>query len=157
MNSSKETLVLNTIKYFQTEYPQGVPKNILKIDLEISNDEINTIINELESKKLIKKEDSNILFLKTEDTKTLSDEPLKKNKPELTEREEKALEIIQKLKGDTELISRNILEGNLLYGDLCLSDIQLYNLLNLLDNKNILKRVQRKDGTYYSLNMNYKD
>lgn len=42
--TNRETLVSNRIKYFQTEYPEGVPISILKLDLGFSVDELKEIL-----------------------------------------------------------------------------------------------------------------
>ncbi|MCE7698782.1 MAG: hypothetical protein K8E24_008100 [Methanobacterium paludis] len=65
--------------------------------------------------------------------------------------EEKAFEIIKELAGESKLVSRYFLEGNMLYGDLKLSTQKTYKLIISLENKGLIKRVQRSDGEYYSL------
>jgi hypothetical protein len=67
----------------------------------------------------------------------------------LSEKEQKSLEIIRKLVDEEGNVSRTLMEGNLLYGELGLTDIQMYNLVTSLENKGILKKIQLTDGEYY--------
>ena len=67
----------------------------------------------------------------------------------LSEKEQKSLEIIRKLVDEEGNVSRTLMEGNLLYGELGLTDIQMYNLVTSLENKDILKKIQLTDGEYY--------
>lgn len=71
-------------------------------------------------------------------------------KDQLSETEEQSLEIIGKLVDDSGNISRTLLEGTLLYGELELSSISMYNLITSLEYKGILKKISLTDGEYYS-------
>lgn len=66
-----------------------------------------------------------------------------------SEAELESLEIIKKLVDDSGNISRTILEGNLLYGELGLSSIAMYNLITSLEYKKVLKKIKLIDGEYY--------
>ena len=46
---------------------------------------------------------------------------------------------------------RYVLEGALLYGELELSPKRTYNITVSLENKNLLKKVKRADGEYYTI------
>lgn len=46
---------------------------------------------------------------------------------------------------------RYVLEGALLYGELELSPKRTYNIIVSLENKNLLKKVKRADGEYYTI------
>ncbi len=70
---------------------------------------------------------------------------------DLSERELKALEIIKVLAGDSKHVSKYLLEGNLLYGDLKLSALGTYNLISSLENKGLIKHVKLSDGEYYTI------
>jgi len=70
-------------------------------------------------------------------------------KNQLSDTEQQSLEIIRKLVDDEGYLSRTLLEGNLLYGELMLSSIRMYNLITSLENKQILKKIQLSDGEYY--------
>jgi hypothetical protein len=157
-----------------------VPISIIKIDLDLDEDELNQIFNQLESQGSLTRTDNNLLLYKLgQEANSMDNTPDDEDNPDLSvpnqdsaivadgdkiefdnvlnEVEIQFLDIARSLVDDSGLISRNILEGHLLYGELKLTDIEMYNLLNSLDNKGILNKVQRKDGTYYILNSSYKD
>lgn len=165
---TNETIITDKIKYYQIEYPDGVPLSILKLDLDMSVEEL--------QKNLLALEEQGILFIEDEeyvklvesterDTMEL-DETVKENKslkvtnePEiknaitydLTEKEMKALEIIKEITDESGHISRYMLEGSLLYGELKLNTLGVYNLVMALENKGILKKVQIRDSEYYAI------
>jgi len=211
--------VLNGIKYFSAEYQGGVPYNILKLDLDTSEEDLNPILEHLENENYISRRDGMILLenresngnkekgvdvpeetqlnespegtvesnspdIPTEDTGDVNDanssvdtedvndtssnadtedvndadaedvgdtgetgevEP----KEEFSEVELKSLEIIENLVDDSGNLSRTLLEGNLLYGELELSSILMYNLITSLEYRGILKKFKLTDGEYY--------
>ena len=183
---TSETIITSRIKYFQIEYPDGVPINILKLDLDISVEEL--------QKNLLSLEEQGILFIENEEYVKLVDNMLEdlsnesenisaesgtielKSKElkymskdskttgltleveveeaktyDLTENEMKALEIIKNLTDESGHISRYIMEGSLLYGELKLSTLGVYNLIMSLENKGIIRKVQVHDSEYYAI------
>ncbi len=199
--TTQQKRVLNGIKFFQAEYQGGVPYNILKLDLDISAEDLNVILEFLEGENYISRQDGIILLQKDAEIKkgadspqeTQSEEILKeiagdniskspledKNdktgedaednnntvdsidsdldsgdledeiKDQLSDVEKQSLHIIQKLVDDSGNISRTLLEGTLLYGELKLNSIPMYNLITSLENKGILKKINLTDGEYY--------
>ena len=150
--TKKENLVLNQIKYFQAEYGDGVPYNILKLDLDMSETEFKDILDNLEYKELISRVDNYIKAQVTDSKINTVESREEVLKEELNQKEEKAFEMIKNLAEDG-LISRYILEGNLLYGDLKLSNLQMYHLIVILENKGLIKKIQMKNGEYYTIKM----
>lgn len=148
--TKKENIILNQIKYFQSEYSNGVPYNILKLDSNLSEIDLRDILRNLENKDLISKSDDYIITKVTESKINVVDSQIEVLKEDLNQTGKKAFEII-KNKSKNGLISRYALEGNLLYGDLKLSNIQMYHLIVELENKCLIKKIQMKDGEYYSL------
>jgi hypothetical protein len=168
-----ETTVTSRIKDLQREYPDGVPINILKMDLGLSVDELQVILLSLENQgvlfieneeyvKLVEntpEEESLLEESPTEDASklTIPDESLKEGisskeiPDDLTEKELKALEIIKELADDSGHVSRHIVEGNLLYGDLKLNTLGFYNLIMSLENKGLIKKIKLTDGEYYTV------
>jgi len=150
--TKKENRVLNQIKYLQAEYNDGVPSNILKLDLSMSETEFKDILYNLEDKGLIYKEDNyikaNIVNSKINAVES-REEVLRED---LNQTEKKAFEIIKNLASEN-IISRHFLEGNLLYGDLKLSNLKMYHIIISLENKGLIKKIQRKDGEYYNVKM----
>ena len=148
--TKKENLVLNQIKYLQAEYNDGVPSNILKLDLSISETEFKDILDNLESKGLILKSNNYIKANAVDSKINTVDSREEVLKEDLNQTEKKAFEIIRNLASDG-LVSKYLLEGNLLYGDLKLNNLQMYHIIISLENKGLIKTVQQKDGEYYSL------
>jgi hypothetical protein len=68
---------------------------------------------------------------------------------QFSEKELKAMELIQKVVDESGNISRTLLEGAFLYGELELSSISMYNLVTSLENKGIIKKIKLTDGEYY--------
>ncbi len=148
--TKKENLVLNQVKYFQAEYSSGVPSNILKLDLSMSETEFKDILTNLENKGLISKND-NYIKANVVDAKINAVESREEViREDLNQTEKKTFELITSLATDGS-ISRHLLEGNLLYGDLKLSNLQMYQIIVSLENKSLIKKVQKKDGEYYCL------
>jgi len=147
----KENMVLNQIKYFQNEYKNCVPYRILKLDLDLSEMDLKDIINTLDQKGIVSYQDGSVTLLETGTINVWeSQEDVKKE--ELNETEEKAFEIIKNVAGESGLISKTLLEGNMLYGELKLTSLKTYSLIIALENKGLIKKIQRPDGEYYTLN-----
>jgi hypothetical protein len=147
----KENIVLNQIKYYQNEYKNGIPYRILKLDLDLSEMDLKDILMMLDSKNIISYQDGTVKLLETGHINVWeSKEDVKKE--ELNQTEEKAFEIIKKVAGESGLISKTLLEGNMLYGGLKLTSLKTYSLIIALENKGLIKKIQLPDGEYYTLN-----
>ncbi|MDR2545576.1 MAG: hypothetical protein LBD03_08625 [Methanobrevibacter sp.] len=70
---------------------------------------------------------------------------------ELNKKEKESLKILINLIKDDKTVSRHLLEGNLLYGELKLSNFSMYHVLLSLENSNIIKMIKKTDGDYYKL------
>ena len=165
---TNETIIIERIKDFQMEYPDGVPLNILKMDLGISVEEL--------QKNLLTLEEQEILFIENEEyvklvestdgenmeldetltengSSKITEEPVIKNAItyDLTEKEMKALEIIKEITDESGHIPKYILEGSFLYGELELSTLGVYNMIMSLENKGIIKKITIKDSEYYAI------
>ncbi|KUK71621.1 hypothetical protein [Methanobacterium sp. 42_16] len=240
--TSQQKRVLNGIKYFHAEYQGGIPYKILKLDLDMSEEDLNPILEHLEKENYISRREGFIYLEKdrkskeneaaihqetplgessketvednardvsstekgkvnetfdavkdvdnapkevtpaptsTEDVtpsdtpvevsnesgmdSVTSDVPLEeegakgeeesKETDELedrfSEKELESMELIQKLVDESGKISRTLLEGNLLYGEMELTDIRMYNLITSLENKGVLRKFTLTDGEYY--------
>lgn len=240
--TSQQKRVLNGIKYFHAEYQGGIPYKILKLDLDMSEEDLNPILEHLEKENYISRREGFIYLEKdrkskeneaaihqetplgessnetvennagevsstekgkvnetfdavkdvdnapkevtpaptsTEDV-TPSDTPVEvSNESEMdsvtsdvpleeegakgeeesketdeledrfSEKELESMELIQKLVDESGKISRTLLEGNLLYGEMELTDIRMYNLITSLENKGVLRKFTLTDGEYY--------
>jgi hypothetical protein len=148
--TQKENMVLNQIKYFQTEYQNGVPYRILKLDLDLSEMDLKDILNMLDEKRIVSYRDGTVKLLETGSINVVeSKEDVKKE--ELNQAEEKAYELIKKVGGESGLVSRSFLEGQMLYSELKLTSLKTYNMIIALENKGLMKKIQRPDGEYYTL------
>lgn len=171
----QETLILNSLRYFQAEYTEGVPLSILKLDLDLDDEQLHEAIHSLKSRGTITFARGKVKMVEAESKspdevveefkmieKTPQPEiPDKGGTPEtrvigevsveLSQTERESLLIIKKLADESGFVSRHLLEGHLLYGDLKLSNLKIYNLLNSLQNKGLLSKTHQKDGTYYRL------
>jgi DNA-binding Lrp family transcriptional regulator len=147
--TKKENFILNQIKYLQAEYSEGVPYNILKLDSDLSETKLKDILNSLENNGLISKADNYIKALTVASKINIVESSAEVRQEELNREEENALIIIEELTDDDGLVSRHILEGNLLYGDLKLSNLGMYHLIIKLENKGLIKKINMKDGEYY--------
>ena len=165
---SSVNLVLDKIKDLQLEFPDGVPVNILLQELNLSDEELKAtllslmddgvIFIEEESVKLVEQVSEDDMVsgdsIGLDDSVNVSDETVIMDEvkiEDLSERELKALEIIKVLAGDSKHVSKYLLEGNLLYGDLKLSELGTYNLISSLENKGLIKHVKLSDGEYYTI------
>lgn len=133
--TKKEKVVLNQINYLQMEYANGISDNMLKMDLDLTEHQYKEVLEDLERKNLISRIDGKIKAL--ENTKKISVVDTRKEvrTAELDQMELEALKIIRSLTGDDQLVSRYILEGNLLYGNLKVSNFRMYHILISLENK----------------------
>lgn len=146
----KENMVLNQIKYFQNEYTEGVPYRILKLDLDLSEMDLKDILNTLAGKSIVSYKNETINLLETGPINVHETKEAVKNE-ELNQTEERAFELIKEIAGEEGIISKSLLEGQMMYGELKLTNLKTYNLIISLENKGLIKKSQRSDGEYYSL------
>ncbi len=151
--TKKENVVFNQIKYLQMEYNEGISENILKMDLDITEHHFKEVLEDLERKKLIIRVDGKIKALSVGKKISVVDTRKEVKTAELDQMEVEALNIIRNLSEDEEdgLVSRYIVEGNLLYGNLNVSNFRMYHILISLENKGILKKIKKNDGEYYQV------
>jgi hypothetical protein len=157
MTVSQEKLIISSLKYLQAEYPDGVPFNIIKLDLSLSDDEFKEILLNLKDQGLVSIVDEQIKIFKkvSEDYSKVEFQDdtglIEKEEINLSEKESEAWDLMHELADESGRISRHILEGNLLYGDLKLTTLGVYNLITSMVNKGLLKKIQLIDGEYYSI------
>lgn len=149
--TKKEEIVLNQIKIFQSEYPEGIPINFLKTELDFREYDLIQILNSLSDKNLTEyRGDKVVLGDAEKDINTVNSSQDVKN-IELDLKEKQSIDLIKELVDEHNLVSRYTLEGNLLYGDLKLSDFRMYHIILSLENKGVLKPIKKDDGDYYLL------
>ena len=149
--TKNEEVVLNQIKIFAIEYPDGIPVNVLRKDLGFHEYDLIEILDELQDKELIIFKDNKISI--SEHEKEINTVNSKKDveELELNMKERESYKLIQELVDDKNLISKYTLEGHLLYGDLQLSNFRMYHIILSQQNKGLLKPITKDDGEYYLL------
>lgn len=149
--TKKEEVVLNQIKIFIKEYSDGIPIELIRKEVDFHEYDLIQILNTLSDKDLI--QFNNDVVLLTDSEKEINAVNSKKDVEaiELNLKEKESYNLIKELVDDNNLVSRYILEGNLLYGDLKLSNFRMYHIILSLENKGLLKRIEKEDGEYYLL------
>ncbi len=149
--TKKEEVVLNQVEIFDLEFDDGVPINLLKDELGFHEYDLVQILNILSEKNLIEFNGDNVKL-------TISDKEINavKSKKDVEEieldiKEKESYNLIKQLVDDRNLVSKYLLEGHLLYGDLKLSNFRMYHIILSLENKNLLKPINKEDGEYYLL------
>ena len=149
--TKKEEVVLNQIKIFIKEYSDGIPIELIRKEVDFHEYDLIQILNTLSDKDLIQFDNDVVLL--TDSEKEINAVNSKKDVEaiELNLKEKESYNLIKELVDDNNLVSRYILEGNLLYGDLKLSNFRMYHIILSLENKGLLKRIEKEDREYYLL------
>lgn len=150
----KEEVVFDQIKIFDVEYDGEIPISALKKELcsgSFHEYDLVQVLNSLANKKLIDFKDSIIRLISSD--KEISTVNSKKDleELELNIKEKESFELIKTIVNEKNLVSKYILEGNLLYGDLKLTNFRMYHIILSLENKGLLKHIHKSDGEYYLL------
>ena len=150
----KEEVVFDQIKIFDVEYDGEIPISALKKELcsgSFHEYDLVQVLNSLANKQLINFKDSIIKLISSD--KEISTVNSKKDleELELNLKEKESFELIKTLVNEKNLVSKYILEGNLLYGDLKLTNFRMYHIILSLENKGLLKHIHKSDGEYYLL------
>lgn len=143
-----EEEVLNKIKSYSVD---KINVSVLKEDLGIYEHDLNDLLNSLKSKGLVFYNGSSVQLKEVDAEINTVDSKEDVILAELNQKEKKSFEIIKSLADDKGFVSRYEIEGNLLYGDLKLSDFRMYHILLSLENKGLIKAVYRKNGDYYKI------
>jgi hypothetical protein len=149
--TKKEEIVFNQIKIFNLEYEDGIPENLIKMELGIYEHELKEILGELASKNLITHSDKKIKLADFKKEITAVNSRQEVIMADLDAKEKRSLEIIEKLVDEDKTVSKYILEGHLLYGELKLSNFRMYHIIISLENKGLIKPMNKLDGEYYLL------
>ncbi len=146
-----EEVVLNQVQIFDREYSDGIPIDVLRKELGFHEYDLVQILEELKDKDLIIFND-NLVSL-SDNEKEINTVNSKKDAKEieLNQKEQDSYDLIRSLVDDKNLISKYTLEGHLLYGDLKLTNFRMYHIILSLQNKGLLKTVNKEDGEYYFL------
>ena len=143
-----EEEVLNKIKSYSVD---KIGVSTLKEDLGIYEHDLNDLLNSLKSKGLVFYDGSAVQLKEVDAEINTVDSKEDVINAELNQKEKASFEIIKSLMDDKGFVSRYEIEGNLLYGDLKLTDFRMYHILLSLENKGLIKAVYRKNGDYYKV------
>ena len=146
-----EEVVLSQIEIFDTEYPEGIPVNVLRKDLGFHEYDLVQILEELQDKDLIVFKDNKVSLSESEKEINTVNSRKDIEELELNMKERESYKLIQELVDDNNLIPKYTLEGHLLYGDLKLTNFRMYHIILSLQNKQLLKAIEKDDGEYYLL------
>lgn len=150
--TKKEENIYNQIKLLQIEYPRGVSFSTLRMDLNITEHELQEILDLLKNKNIIQIEEGKIKTIHNDKEINALKNKKEVKQADLNDREEKALKIIHNKLNKDNQISKYILEGELLYGELGLNRSQTYNLIITLKNKGLIKKVAAPKEQFYEIN-----
>lgn len=149
--TKKEEIILNQVKIFANDYEEGIPLSVLRKETGLYEHDLNDILKMLASKGIVdyqkghvKLDNYDVEFNTVESQKDVIS-------AELDLKEKKSYEIIKSIVDENNMVSKYKLEGNLLYGELELSDFRMYHIILSLENKGLLKYVRKMDGEYYKL------
>jgi len=152
--TSNENQILEFIKGSLDDYPESIGYDSIRDVLELSETRLVELLESLEEKSFIRlDEDSRRVYYADLDV----DVEVVKNKSALrrymlNRSEEDAYSIIKEvIMNYGGLAPRFALEGALLYGSLEFTPKRTYNVMVSLENKNLLNRVLKNDGEYYTV------
>ncbi len=146
-----EEVVLNQIKIFDFEYPEGIPLNLLRKELGFHEYDLVQILEELQDKGLVIFKDNKASLSDSEKDVNTVNSKKDLEELELNQKEKDSYNLIKELVDDKNLISKYTLEGHLLYGDLDITNFRMYHIILSLQNKGLLKTISKDDGEYYLL------
>lgn len=149
--TKNEEVVLDQIKIFDIEYSEGIPLDVLRKDLGFHEYDLVQILEELDAKDLVVFNDNKVSLSGHEKEINTVNSKKDVEELELNMKEKESYNLIQQLVDERNLISKYTLEGHLLYGDLKLTNFRMYHIILSLQNKGLLKTINKEDGEYYLL------
>jgi len=152
--TKNENKILMLLKNNIEKFPENTPYDVIKDMLGISEVSMVESLENLQNKGFIRLDSDNNLVIYedlNQEVKVVEDKSALK-KYMLNKTEEDAYVIIQDVITKYEgYAPRYVLEGALLYGQLELTPKRTYNIIVSLENKNLLNRVVKNDGEYYTM------
>lgn len=152
--TNDENKVIMFIKNNLDKYPEKVSYDIIREVLDYSETKIVDLLSSLQEKKILKFDSSTkeVTYVDLDMEVKVVESKSELKKLMLNQTEEDAYAIITDVIGKyDEYAPRYILEGALMYGELELSPKRTYNIIVSLENKQLLKRVEKVDGEYYTI------
>jgi hypothetical protein len=152
--TNDENKVILFIKNNMEQYPDKVSYDIIREVLDYSETKMVDILNSLKDKNILDYDDSTkeITYKNLDAEVEVVENKSELKKYMLNKTEEDAYVIINEVISKYDQYApRYVLEGALMYGELELSPKKTYNIIVSLENKQLLKRVEKFDGEYYTI------
>ncbi len=152
--TNDENKIILFIKNNIDKYPEKVSYDIIREVLDFSETKMVDLLTSLQEKNILQFDQTTkevtYVDLNAEIEVVGDKSELKEYMLNKTEEDAYAIisEVISKY---DEYAPRYILEGALMYGELELSPKRTYNIIVSLENKQLLKRVEKVDGEYYTI------
>ncbi len=152
--TQKEESVFNKIEDFDSKFNGDISLESLKNELctgSFHEYDLIQVLNSLSAKHLIDFDGVNIRSVNDDVEFNTVTSKSDLRELELNIKEKNSFELVKSLVNEDNMVSKYILEGNLLYGDLKLSNFRMFHIMLSLENKGLLKRVHKSDGEYYQI------
>lgn len=152
--TNDENKVLLFIKNNIEKYPESVSYDVIRDVLNFSETRMVDLLISLEKKNIIQFDDStkDVTYLNIDCEVEVVENQTEYKQYMLNKTEEEAYEIIREvILNYDNYAPRYVLEGALLYGELELTPKRTYNIIVSLENKQLLRRIEKFDGEYYTI------
>lgn len=149
--TKREEIILNQVKIFANDYENGIPLSVLRKETGFYEHDLNDILKMLASKGIVDYQKGHVKLANCDVEFNTVESQKDVISAELDLKEKKSYEIIKSIVDENNMVSKYKLEGNLLYGELQLTDFRMYHIILSLENKGLLKYVHKMDGEYYKL------
>ena len=144
--TNDENKIILFIKNNLDKYPDKVSYDVIR--------EMVDLLDSLQDKKIIEYDSStkDVSYVNLDVELEIVENQSELKEYMLNKTEEDAYAIISEVISKYDNYApRYILEGALMYGELELSPKRTYNIIVSLENKQLLKRVEKVDGEYYTI------
>ena len=152
--TNDENKIILFIKNNLDKYPEKVSYDEIRWVLDFSETKMVDVLDSLQQKKIIEYDASTkeVSYVNLDVDLEVVENQSELKKYMLNKTEEDAYAIINEVISKYDNYApRYILEGALMYGELELSPKRTYNIIVSLENKQLLKRVEKVDGEYYTI------
>lgn len=152
--TNDENKIILFIKNNLEKYPEKVSYDIIREVLDFSETKMVDLLESLQQKKIIAYDAStkDVTYVNLDAEVEVVENQSELKEYMLNKTEEDAYAIINEVISKYDNYApRYILEGALMYGELELSPKRTYNIIVSLENKQLLKRVEKVDGEYYTI------
>lgn len=152
--TNDENKIILFIKNNLDQYPDKVSYDVIREVLDFSETKMVDLLESLQEKKIIEYDGSTkeVTYVNLDVELEVVENQSELKQYMLNKTEEDAYAIINEVISKYENYApKYILEGALMYGELGLSPKKTYNIIVSLENKQLLKRVEKADGEYYTI------